>query len=156
MSALHQPVVRHRHVIDLTLALTVFALAAVWFMELSLLLDHAAILWYVFLPGSLIIPGLLAISVLIGVGAFGVRVFLSVRDTNGTLSDGRLAIRVLGSAILGVVGLYTLWWAAGSIYAIYFGNPGLLLHPYVVLGIGVVLGVLVLCRTVFNQLALAT
>lgn len=143
-----------RRGVESVLAVIVFLFAAVWFLELGIIFERSVAPEYLFLPATLVVPGILAVSVLTGVLAHGVRLGSALTGYGDRVRSSDTApFRILGSLVLGALAAYTLWWAVGSLYVVYLGDPGgVLLHPFVVLGVGSALSTLVLLRAVFYRL----
>ncbi|GAB7019020.1 hypothetical protein [Halostagnicola bangensis] len=151
-----EPIFRlNRERIEPALALLVIFLVGFWAVWTQIPLDTG---WTppvdLFVLPVLLIPGVLALFVLLGSLAYGVRL-VSALAMSGELpqSMALVALGIASSVLYGVVSAYTLWWATASVYVIYFGDSGgVLLHPFVVMGLGIVLSVLVLLRVVYRRL----
>lgn len=154
MSARQSILPTDRGRVESVLALCVFVLVAIWFSGAQIPLQWVPFFEYLLLPVTLLVPGVLALLILAGVLACGVRLGVTLIET-GSLPQSPYAalIRIVGSVVYGVVAANTLWYAAASFYVIYFGDPGgVLLHPFVVLALGSVLSVLVLLRESWGRL----
>ncbi|MWV65517.1 hypothetical protein GRS48_11910 [Halorubrum sp. JWXQ-INN 858] len=152
------PSVRRRAVEPSLAALTV-TLAVVWVTEPGSVFDGgivATIVAPVFVPATLLAPGLLAMSVLDRVVRHGVRLASAyVGSDDRTQRSDTSRRRIGASLVLGVLAGYTLWWVIASVYVLTVADAGgVLLAPLVALVAGSVLGVLLLCRTVLRWLGL--
>ncbi|QCD66733.1 MULTISPECIES: hypothetical protein [Halomicrobium] len=137
------------------LAVLTVILAAVWVAEPGFMFDDgivAVIANPIFIPATLLVPGLLAVSVLARVGRHGVRLASSyVGSDNRTQPDDTSLPRIGASLVLGGLAGYTLWWVIGSVYVITIADAsGVMLAPLVALVAGSVLGFLLLARSLLD------
>ncbi len=142
-----------RRTIEFVLAVLVLACAAVWVLEPALLTDSTVVerLW---VPVAVFAPGLLALSVLSGAVAHGVRLGATLLGIGDRTRVGDTSLSsVLTSIVLGTLAAVTLWWVAGSLYVLWLSDVGgVVLAPFVALVAGSVLGVLVLSQAALARL----
>ncbi|WP_418282752.1 hypothetical protein [Halorubrum sp. DTA98] len=146
------PSVRRRTVEPVLAALTV-TLAVVWVTEPGFVFDGgivAAIVGPLFVPATLLVPGLLAASVLARVVRHGVRLAATYADSSDRTQNGATSLRRIGtSLVFGALAGYTLWWVVASVSVLTVDDAGgVMLAPLVALVTGSVLGVLLLGQTV--------
>ncbi len=107
-------------------------------------------LWY---PAVILVPGLLSLSVLIGVVAHGIRLGSAVLGSGDRIRPGDTAVtRIFASFVLGALTVYTLWWVVATLYVHHLAETGGVSPSIFVLVFGRILGGLVLVRAVFFQL----
>ncbi|AGB30146.1 hypothetical protein C488_19827 [Natrinema pellirubrum DSM 15624] len=105
------------------------------------------------LPITILVSGLLALSVLIGVLTHGIRLGSAVLGSGTRSQPGDTAVsRILASVVLGVFALFSLWWAVATLFVHYLVDTGGVSPSIWALLFGGVLGTLVLLRTAFFQL----
>lgn len=153
---LFSPSVRRR-MLEPALAVLTVTLALVWVTEPGLLFDDgivARIVGPVFVPATLLVPGLLAVSVLAGVVRHGVRLAsLYVGPDDRARGDDTNLLRIGTSLVFGALAGYTLWWVLASTYVLTIADAGgVMLAPLVALVAGSVLSMLLLGRTLVNYL----
>ncbi|WP_434523184.1 hypothetical protein [Halorubrum sp. AS12] len=104
----------------------------------------ATIVGPVFVPVTLFVPGLLAVSVLARVVRHGLRLVSAyVSSGNRAQRDETIPRRIGMSLVLGALAGYTLWWVIASVYVLAVADTGsVMLAPLVALVAGSVLGVL--------------
>ncbi|GAA0528695.1 hypothetical protein [Halorubrum aquaticum] len=146
-----------RHTVEPALTVLTVILALVWVTEPGLVFDTdivATIVGPVFVPATLLIPGLLAVSVLSRVVRHGVRLASAYVGSGDWAQRDETSLRRIGmSFILGALAGYTLWWVIASVYVLIVADTGgVMLAPLVALVAGSVLGVLLLGRTVLRWL----
>lgn len=146
-----------RRTVEPMLAVVTVTLAAVWLTEPGFVFDGefaATIVDHIFIPATLLIPGLLAVSVLARVTRHGVRLAsLYVGSNNRAQRDDTNLIRIGTSLVFGGLAGCTLWWVIASVYTLTVSDAGgVILAPLVALIVGSVLGVLVLARIVLASL----
>lgn len=140
-----------RWALEPLLAILVIGFAGLYFLEIPVLLPALGAVLFELL--MLLLPGLLAVSVLLGVGAHAWRLVWTYIGDGERTRPGDIAItHLLFSGALGVVAANTLWWVVGSVYVIYIAQVGGIPPSIVALFVGAVLGVVVLCRAAFVQL----
>ncbi|ADD05300.1 uncharacterized protein Nmag_1724 [Natrialba magadii ATCC 43099] len=138
-------------VAESVLAILAFLLAAGIVTESPILLDTVPeLLW---IPLSILVPGLLALTVLVSVLAHGIRLGSAVLDSGDRIQPGDTAVtRILASVMLGILAMYTLWWVVASLYVHYLAPTGGVSPAIWPPLFGGVLGALVLIQAVFFQL----
>ena len=140
-----------RQAVETALAIVVFLLALVLLVDVPAAFEPLLSLWR---PATMVVPGLLALSVLVGVGAHAVR--LASRFTAGedrTYPDDAALLTILASLVLGVLAAYTLWWAVAGLYVVYLAETGgVLIAPLFAVIFGSLLSVLVVLRAVMARL----
>ncbi|ELY79465.1 hypothetical protein C486_10709 [Natrinema gari JCM 14663] len=105
------------------------------------------------LPFAILVPGFLALSVLVDVLAHGVRLGSTVLGTGDRSQPGDTAAsRLLASVVLGPLAVFTLWWAVASLSVHYLAETGGVSPSIWALLFGGILGALVLVRDVFVRL----
>jgi len=150
------PSVRRRTVEPVLAVLTV-VLAVVWVTEPALVFDGgvvATIVGPAFVPATLLVPGLLAASVLARAVRHGVRLASAFVGSDDRVRRDDTSPRRIGmSLVFGALAGYTLWWVAASVYVLAVADVGgVVLAPLVALVAGSVLGVLLLGQTVMERL----
>ncbi|ELY85371.1 hypothetical protein [Natrinema altunense] len=104
-------------------------------------------------PVTILVPGLLALSVLVGVLAHGIRFGSTVLGTGDRTQPGDTAAsHILASVVLGTLAVFTLWWAVASLSVHYLADTGGVSPSIWALLFGGILGALVLARDVFVRL----
>ncbi|MBZ6497018.1 hypothetical protein [Natrinema longum] len=104
-------------------------------------------------PVIILVPGLLALSVLAGVLAHGIRLGSAVLGAGDRLQPSDTSVtRILASLVLGPLAVFTLWWALATLIVHYPAETGGVSPSIWALLFGGVLGALVLLRAVFFQL----
>jgi len=154
--ALFSPAVRRRTVEPALGAITVI-LALLWITEPGFVFDGGLVAMIaVFVPVTLLAPGLLAVSVLARVVRHGVRLVSMFVGSGDRVQRGDTSLRRIGmSLVLGALAGITLYWVVGSVYVLTVADMGgVMLAPVVAIVVGSVLGVLLLCRTVLEKLRL--
>lgn len=146
-----------RWTVEPILAVLTVTLAVVWVTEPGFVFDSgidATIVDPVFIPATLLVPGLLAVSVLARVLRHGVRLASAYVGSNRRLrGDDTRLLRIGKSLVFGALAGYTLWWVIGSVYVLTIADTGgVVLAPLVALVAGSVLGLLLLARTVLTLL----
>ena len=141
------------------LAVLTVALAVVWVTEPALVFDDgivATIVGPAFVPATILVPGLLAASVLARVVRHGVRLASMFVGSGDRVRRDATSLRRIGaSLVFGVFAGYTLWWVAASLYVLTVADAGgVVLAPLVALVAGSVLGALVLGRTALGWVRL--
>ena len=139
------------------LAVLTVILTLVWVTEPGFVFDTgivARIVDPVFVPATLLVPGLLAVSVLARVVRYSVRLVLVYVGYGDRAQRNETILRRIGmSLVFGALAGYTLWWVVVSVYVLAVANTGgVMLAPLVALVAGSVLGVLLLGRTVLEWL----
>lgn len=148
MNALHRYAHTSRRKIEPIMSIGVLALALLWFLEVAIPFRAELFFSYILLPSTLLVPAALGI-IAVASSALDVvdviRALIGDWDTwQGVLCIVRLAL----SGLILVVAGNVIFYGVASYYVIYFGDPGgVLLHPYVVLGIGGVLGLILVVRS---------
>jgi hypothetical protein len=147
----------HRWTVEPMLAVLTVTLTAVWVIEPIFVFDggiDSTIVDLVLIPAMLLIPGLLAVSVLARVVRYGVRLASAyVSSDNRAQGDEISLLRIGTSLIFGGLAGYTLWWVIGSMYVLTIADAGgVVLAPLVALVAGSVLGLLLLARIVLSLL----
>lgn len=137
------------------LAVLTVTLATVWVTEPGFVFDGgivSTIIDPVFISATLLVPGLLAVSVLARVIRHGVRLASAyIGSDNRAQGDDTSLRRIGASLIFGGLAGYTLWWVIGSMYVLTIADAGgVVLAPLVALVAGSVLGLLLLARTVLT------
>jgi len=153
---LFSPSARRRTVEPILAVLTV-TLAAVWVIEPGFVFDGgivATLIDTVFIPGTLLVPGLLAVSVLARVVRHGVRLASAYVGSDNRAQGDDTSLRRIGtSLVFGGLAGYTLWWVVGSVYVLTIADAGgVVLAPLVALVVGSVLGLLLVARTALTLL----
>lgn len=148
------PSVRRRTV-EPALAVLTVTLALVWVTEPGFVFEggiDATIIAPVFISATLLVPGLLALSVLARVARHGVRLASTYVGSGDRAQRADTSLRQIGtSLVLGALAGYTLWWVVASVYVLTVADVGgVVLGPLVALVAGSVLGVLLLGRTVLG------
>ena len=140
-----------RRTVETALAVVVFLLALVLFVDVPVALEPVLSLWR---PATMVVPGLLALSVLVGVSAHAVRLASRLTAGEDRTRPGDAALStVLASLVLGVLAAYTLWWAVAGLYVVFLAEAGgVMIAPLFAVIFGSVLGVLVILRTVVARL----
>ncbi|WP_222914434.1 hypothetical protein [Natrinema sp. SYSU A 869] len=140
-----------RRVAELVLAVLAILLTAEVVNESVILFETVlGLLWF---PVRILVPGLLALSVLVGVLAHGIRLSSTVLGSGNRIQPGDTAVtRILASIVLGTLAAFTLLWAVVSLYIHYLAETGGVSPSIWALLFGGVLGALVLLRAVFFQL----
>lgn len=111
------------------------------------------VLGSLWLQVTILVPGLLALSVLIGALAHGIRFSSTVLGFRDRIQPRDTAVsRILASVVLGILAVVTLWWAVASLYVHYLAETGGVSPSIWALLFGGVLGALVLVRAVFFEL----
>ncbi|MCU4753276.1 hypothetical protein OB919_15040 [Halobacteria archaeon AArc-curdl1] len=133
------------------LAILVIGFAGLYFLEVPVFLPaFGAVLFELLI---LLLPGLLAVSVLLGVGAHAWRLVSTyIGDGKRTYLGDNAITHLLFSVALVVVAANTLWWVVGSVYFMYIARVGGIPPSIVALFAGAVLGVVVLCQAAFVRL----
>lgn len=151
MRALHLERPVGVRVAEPVLAVLATLLAAGVVTESAILLETIpASVW---VPISILVPGLLALSVLVGVLAHGIRLGSVVFGSADRIQPGDAAVtRIIVSIALGALATNTLWWAVASLFVHYLANAGGVSPTIWALLFGGILGVLVLVRAVFFRL----
>ncbi|MFP9059476.1 hypothetical protein ACLI4R_02965 [Natrialbaceae archaeon A-chndr2] len=140
-----------RRALEPLLAIVVVGFAGLYFLEVPVLLPALGSLLFELL--ILLLPGLLAASVLLGVGSHAWRLVSTYfGDTERTKPGDTAITHLLFSVALGVVAANTLWWVVGSVYVMYIARVGGIPPSIVALFVGAVLAVVVLCRVAFVRL----
>ncbi|WP_434523124.1 hypothetical protein [Halorubrum sp. AS12] len=139
------------------LAVLTVTLAAVWVIEPGFVFDGgivATLIDTVFIPGTLLVPGLLAVSVLARVVRHGVRLASAYVGSDNRAQGDDTSLRRIGtSLVFGGLAGYTLWWVVGSVYVLTIADAGgVVLAPLVALVVGSVLGLLLVARTALTLL----
>ncbi|WP_128906613.1 hypothetical protein [Halorubrum amylolyticum] len=139
------------------LAVLTVILAAVWVIEPGFVFDGgivATLIDTVFIPGTLLVPGLLAVSVLARVVRHGVRLASAYVGSDNRAQGDDTSLRRIGtSLVFGGLAGYTLWWVVGSVYVLTIADAGgVVLAPLVALVVGSVLGLLLVARTALTLL----
>ncbi len=148
-----------RRTVEPALAAFTLALACLWITESSFVFDGriiATIAGPVFVPATLLAPGLLAVSVLARVVRLGVRLIVAFVSSSDRVQPTDTSLLRTGSSLVlvGVAGI-TLWWVIESVYAITVADVGgVMLGPVVAVVTGSLLGVLLLGRSVLERLHL--
>ncbi|WP_459824084.1 hypothetical protein [Halorubrum luteum] len=148
-----------RRTVEPVLAVLTVVLAVVWVTEPALVFDDgivATIVGPAFVPATLLVPGLLAASVLARAVRHGVRLASTfVGSDDRVRRDDTSPRRIGASLVFGVLAGYTLWWVAASVYVLVVADGGgVVLAPLVALVAGSVLGALVLGRTALGWVRL--
>lgn len=148
-----------RQTIEPALATLTIVLGLLWITEPGFVFNGgivATVVSPVFVPTSLLAPGLLAVSVLTRVVRHGIRLASTLVGSGDRTLRGDTSLRRIGtSLVLGVLAGVTLWWVVGSIYVLTIADVGgVMLAPVVAIVVGSMLGVLLLCRTVLEKLRL--
>ncbi|AUX09299.1 hypothetical protein AArcSl_1670 [Halalkaliarchaeum desulfuricum] len=144
-----------RQAVEPVLAVLTVGLALIWIMEPEFVFDDgivATVVGPVFVPATLLAPGLLAVSVLGRVVRHGIRL-VSAAVGSGDRMQGSVTdlLRIGWSFVLGVLAGMTLWWVVGSVYVLTIADTGgVMLAPVVAVVVGSVLGVLLIGRTVLG------
>jgi len=143
--------------VEPVLAVLTVSLALLWITEPGFVFDGemvATIVGPVFVPATLLAPGLLAVSVLARVVRHGIRLTSAFVDSGDRLQRGDTSLRrIVTSLVLGVLAGITLYWVVGSVYVLTVADVGgVMLAPVVAIVVGSVLGVLLLCRIVLERL----
>lgn len=140
-----------RQTIETGLAVIVFLLALVLLVDVPAAFVPLLSLWR---PATMLVPGLLALSVLLGVGAHAVRLASRLTAGEDRTRPGDTALScLLASLALGVLAVYTLWWSVVGLYIVYLADTGgVLVAPLFAVIFGSLLGVLVMLRTVVARL----
>jgi len=133
--ALFSPAVRRRMLEPALGAITV-VLAVVWITEPGFVFDDgivATVVGPVFVPATLLAPGLLAVSVLARVVRHGVRLVSVFVGSGDRIQRGDTSLRRIGtSLVLGVLAGITLYWVVGSVYVLTVADVGgVMLAPVV-------------------------
>ncbi|GAB7020946.1 hypothetical protein [Halostagnicola bangensis] len=150
MDTAHRERPATRRVAEPVLAVLTVLLAAGVVTESAILFDSA--LGLIWLPVAILIPGLLALSVLVGALAHGIRLGSAVLDTGDRIRPGdTAATRVLASVALGSLAAYVLFWVGATLYVHYLANVGGVSPSVWPPLFGGVLGALALGRAVFFQ-----
>ncbi|SDQ61076.1 hypothetical protein [Natronobacterium texcoconense] len=151
MSALHFDSPVERRAVEPVLAALTILLAAAIVNESRLLFE--SVLELIWIPATILVPGLLACSVLVGVLAHGLRLGSALFGPGDRIRPGDMAVtRILASVVLGALAAYTLWWVVASLFVHYLvavGGVSPVIWPPL---FGGVLGALVLGRVVFFRL----
>ena len=101
----------------------------------------------------IVLPGLLALSVLVGVVAHGWRVGMAVVDADRRVQPGDTAVsRLLASFVLGTFAVHALSWAIASLYVLIFSTMGGVSPAIWALFAGAALAGLVLTREAYGTL----
>lgn len=150
-----------RRTVEPILAVLTVTLTAVWVTEPGFVFDGgivAAIIDTVFIPTTLLIPGLLAVSVLARVVRHGMRLASAYVGSDNRAQGDDTSLRRVGiSLVFGGLAGYTLWWVVGSVYVLTIADAGgVVLAPLVALVAGSVLGLLLVARTVLTLLKPST
>ncbi|GAB3028101.1 hypothetical protein [Natronobiforma cellulositropha] len=104
-------------------------------------------------PLATLVPGLLALTVLAGVLAHGVRLGSAALGSGDRITPGDAAVtRILASVVLAILAAYTLWWAVASLIVHYLAETGGVSPTIWALLFGGVLGAVVLVQAVFFRL----
>ena len=143
------PINRHRF--EGLLAVVVLAMAAVVVGDLSIPVTMVPDPLF----GALVIglPGILALSVLVGVVAHGWRVGIAMVHVDRRIHPGDTAVsRLLASFVLGTFAVHTLWWVVGSLYVHIFATTGGVSPAIWALLAGAALAALVLVREAYGLL----
>lgn len=156
IQTLFSPSVRRRAA-EPALAVLTVSLALLWVTEPGFVFDGgivATVVGPVFVPATLLAPGLLAVSVLARVVRHGVRLASTLVGSGDRLHRGDTSLPRIGmSLVLGVLAGITLYWVVGSVYLLTVADVGgVMLAPVVATVVGSVLGVFVLCRTVLEKI----
>ena len=141
-----------RRAVETALAVVTLLLALVLFVEVPVVFEgFLAPIW---MPATMVVPGLLALSVLVGVGAHAVRLASRVLETEDRTRPGDTALsRIFVSIVLGVLAAYTLWWAVVGLYVVSLAETGgVFLAPLFAVIFGSILGVLIVFRAVVARL----
>ncbi|ELY72299.1 hypothetical protein C487_18988 [Natrinema pallidum DSM 3751] len=151
MSAFNSNSPIKRRVAEPVLAvLTIFLATGIVNESVILFNTILELLWF---PVAILVPGLLALSVLVGMLAHGIRLSSTVLGSGNRIQPGDTAItRVLASIVLGTLAAFTLLWVVASLYIHYLADTGGVSPSIWALLFGGGLGVLVLLRAVFFQL----
>ncbi|GAB7020950.1 hypothetical protein [Halostagnicola bangensis] len=116
--------------------------------ESPILFDSA--LELIWLPVAILVPGLLALSVLVGALAHGIRLGSAVLGACDRIRPGdTAATRVLASAVLGSLAAFVLWWVGATVYVHSLASVGGIRSLDWPPLFGGVLGVLALGRAAF-------
>lgn len=139
--------------VETTLAVAVIACAAGWILEPEPLFRHPAVGRYLWLPASIIGPGVLGVSVAGRVLGRGLQLGQVIfGDEPRAIPDLSLA-GLLESLAIGALALYTLWWVAITLYVLFLSTSGgVLFAPLIASFVGSGLAVLVLVRYVLSWL----
>lgn len=143
-----------RHLVEFVLALFVLVLLALLsVVDISGLESLGTVLGVIIAPATIFAPGLLALSVLLGVLAHVWRIGVSWSDQEDHTQPGdTTATRLVASLVLGLVAIHTLWWVVGTLYVLYLADGGgVLIAPLFALFSGSILAVLVLMRSAVSQ-----
>lgn len=130
------------------LAIVVLVLGAMWFSGIQLPVEAFLVYQYGFLAITFLLPALFALVVLTGAVGYAIQVGRElVTSQTEPQAWPRVLVRVLLATVFGGIAAYTLLLAVLSVYGILFIDPGgVLLQPFIVLGIASILSVLVLVR----------
>ncbi|WP_247002562.1 hypothetical protein [Halosolutus gelatinilyticus] len=116
-------------------------------------IPFGTVLGPVWAPVTILVPGLLALSVLVGVLARGLRLGSAVLGSGDRIQPGDAVVtRILASVVLGSLAVFTLWWVVATLYVHYLAETGGVSPSIWALLFGGGLGALVLVRAVFFQL----
>lgn len=139
------------------LAVLTVTLAVVWVTEPGFVFDggiNATIIGPVFISATLLVPGLLAVSVFARVVRHGVRLASAYIGSDTRVRGDDTSLLGIGtSLVFGALASYTLWWVIASVYSLTLVDAGgVVLAPLLALVVGSVLGLLLLARTVVARL----
>lgn len=140
-----------RRVVELVLAVLALLLAAGVVTESANPFETIPeLLWA---PVTILVPGLLALTVLVGALAHGIRLGSLILGSGDRIQPGdTAATRILAAVVLGALAAFTLWWAVATLYVHYLAATGGVSPSIWALLFGGVLGALVVVRAVFFQL----
>ncbi len=140
-----------RRIAEPLLAALAVLLAAGVVTEPPILFDSA--LGLIWLPVAILVPGLLALSVLVGALAHGIRLGSAVLGASDRIRPGDTAVtRVLASIALGSLAVFVLWWVIAALYVDYLASVGGVSPSIFPPLFGGVLGALALVRAAFFRL----
>ena len=139
-----------RRVAEPVFAALAVLLAAGVVTESTILFD--SVLGLIWLPAAILVPGLLALSVLAGALAHGIRLGSAVFGAGNRIRPGdTAATRVLASVTLGSLAAFVLWWVGATLYVHYLASVGGVSPAIWPPLFGGVLGLLALGRAAFFQ-----
>lgn len=140
-----------RRAAESVLAILAFLLAAGIVNESVILLDTVPDPLRI--PLLILVPGLLALTVLVSVLAHGIRLGSAVLGSGDRIQPGDAAVtRILASVMLGILAVYTSWWVVASLSVHYLAETGGVSPTIWPPLFGGILGALVLVQAVFFQL----